>query len=646
MADITAAQGAAAGEEIAERMTRRAILGARYDAGLARDVIAILDKLERDLVGQIAAIDITGPARPSARRARLETLLNDTRKAIRANYRRVRLLTENELDQLFEIEADATRAAMRGSFNSVGVRIGVSLPGETYLAALAEETLVLGQPLSGYWARQEAGLIGAFRAEMEKGLTAGETVNDLIRRIRGGTRQGQIVPGIMAASRTQAAALVRTSAASVGNGARFATFEANLDVIEKYQHLSRLDGRTTQICILRAGKLWDAATKAPIGHSLPFQPPPIHINCLPGDSLVTPGGAITGASKRWVDAELIDIRTASGRELSATPNHPILTDRGWVAAQFVNEADRVICIARAEAALGGVGYDENVKASIHDLAEAAFVSSAMIAMPVPVTAPDFHGDGVDSEVATVATNGRLLSEGLTGGAQPSSEPMLASADKCLGAAASDLPLDFGVGPDAATRCGVGRLEHAVAGDSIGAAPTLNHLSADGLALIDAAPANTGGVLAASEHASRAQHAVNGTWADAEIFRDLTRAGSGEVEFDQVVSVGRRPFSGHVYNLETATGWYSAGGIVTHNCRSVLVVVVVGAEPPTDQNGETWFKSLSNADQNELFGRGRADLYRRGDITMSALLDQSGRPIPLSDLRLDQRNAGDRTVRRP
>lgn len=360
MADITAAQGAAAGEEIAERMTRRAILGARYDAGLARDVIAILDKLERDLVSQIAAIDITGPARPTARRARLETLLSDTRKAIRANYRRVRVLTENELDQLFEIEADATRAAMRGSFNSVGVRVGVSLPGDTYLAALAEETLVLGQPLSGYWARQEAGLIGAFRAEMEKGLTAGETVNDLIRRVRGGTRQGQIVPGIMAASRNQAAALVRTSAASVGNSARFATFEANLDVIEKYQHLSRLDGRTTQICILRAGKLWDARTKAPIGHGLPFQPPPIHINC----------------------------------------------------------------------------------------------------------------------------------------------------------------------------------------------------------------------------------------------------------------------------------------------RSVLVVVVIGAEPPTDQNGETWFKSLSQTDQNELFGRGRADLYRSGDLSMSQLLDQSGRPIPLSDLRLDQRNAGDRTVRRP
>lgn len=360
MADITAAQGAAAGEEIAERMTRRAILGARYDAGLARDVISILTELEADLVGQIAAIDINGVARPSARRARLEQLLEQARKAIRANYRRVRLLTERDLDELFEIEVEATRAAVRGSFQSAGVRLNVSLPTDGYLAALAEETLVLGQPLSSYWARQEAGLIGAFRGEMEKGLTAGETINDLVRRIRGGTRQGQPVPGIMATSRNHAVAMVRTSAASVGNGARFATFEANLDVIEKYQHLSRLDGRTTQVCILRAGKLWDARTKAPIGHNLPFQPPPIHVSC----------------------------------------------------------------------------------------------------------------------------------------------------------------------------------------------------------------------------------------------------------------------------------------------RSVLVVVVIGAEPPTDQNGETWFRSLSQADQNELFGRGRADLYRRGDLTMSQLLDQSGRPIPLSDLRLDARNAGDRTVRRP
>ncbi len=279
MPRLTSDQAAAAGEELAERLTRRAILGARYDAGLARDVISLLSELERDLVGQIADIDFTGVGNLSARRRRLTTLLDQTRKAIRAAYRRVRLLTERSLDELFEIEAEATRAAMHGSLRSVGVRLGVSLPGETYLAALAEETLVMGQPLSSFWGRQEAALFNAFRGQMELGLTAGEAIPELIRRVRGGTRNGALVRGIMDTSRAHAAAMVRTSAASVGNGARFATFESNLDVVEKYQHLSRLDGRTTEQCTLRAGKLWDAKTKAPIGHRVPFQVPPIHVNC-------------------------------------------------------------------------------------------------------------------------------------------------------------------------------------------------------------------------------------------------------------------------------------------------------------------------------------------------------------------------------
>jgi SPP1 gp7 family putative phage head morphogenesis protein len=279
MPDITASQASAATEAIAERMARRALLGARYDAGLARDILGMLVELERDLVGQIAAADITGVARASARRARLDTLLEETRKAIRSTYRRVRVLSENSLDELFGIEADATRAALNASFQDVGVRLGASLPTNSYMAALAEETLVLGRPLSDYWAAQENTLRAAFRAQMELGLQAGETIDQLIRRIRGGTRDGVAMPGIMQASRAHAAALVRTSAASVGNSARFATFEANLDVIDEYVHLSRLDGRTSTVCITRAGKRWNAATREPIGHSLPFQTPPIHINC-------------------------------------------------------------------------------------------------------------------------------------------------------------------------------------------------------------------------------------------------------------------------------------------------------------------------------------------------------------------------------
>lgn len=356
----TGAQASAAAEELAERLSRRAVLGSRYDAGLARDVIRLLTSLESDLAGQIAQMDITGVARASAQRQRLQKLLDQAREVIRDTYRRVRVMTERSYDELWEIEADATRAAMNGSFRSAGIRLDAALPTDSYMAALAEENLVLGQPATDFWARQEQSLRGAFRGQMEIGLQSGETVDQLIRRLRGGMRNGARVPGIMDTSRANAAALVRTSAASVGNEARLAVFDNNLDVIDEYVHLSKLDTRTSPTCVGRAGKRWTARDRQPIGHSFPFQTPPLHFNC----------------------------------------------------------------------------------------------------------------------------------------------------------------------------------------------------------------------------------------------------------------------------------------------RSVIVVRVVGGALPTEQNGQQWFDSLSPTDQNTVFGRGRADLYRSGDISLRQLFDQSGRPIPLADMRSDERNAGDRTVRRP
>lgn len=40
--------------------------------------------------------------------------------------------------------------------------------------------------------------------------------------------------------------------------------------------------------------------------------------------------------------------------------------------------------------------------------------------------------------------------------------------------------------------------------------------------------------------------------------------------DRVIEVSRRWFQGMVYNLETSKGWYFANGILTHNCRCMLL----------------------------------------------------------------------------
>jgi hypothetical protein len=54
--------------------------------------------------------------------------------------------------------------------------------------------------------------------------------------------------------------------------------------------------------------------------------------------------------------------------------------------------------------------------------------------------------------------------------------------------------------------------------------------------------------------------------------------------------------------------------------------------PADINFETWLKRKSKAFQDEKLGIGKADLWRRGVITMNDLLDQRGNPLTLEQLQ--------------
>ena len=87
-----------------------------------------------------------------------------------------------------------------------------------------------------------------------------------------------------------------------------------------------------------------------------------------------------------------------------------------------------------------------------------------------------------------------------------------------------------------------------------------------------------------------------------------------------------------------------------NCRSTLVPIVksseeLGTDVQVDEgarasmDGEVadkttfsdWLEGKSKAQQDDILGAGRADLWRDGKITLRELLDQSGRPLTLEQL---------------
>lgn len=282
---ISAEQAEQSSRYIADRITRRDIMGWRYAANLQRRVLENLQELEAELLERLARHDVNGRVLGIGRLQRLQRLLDETRDEIGKAYQRIEALSRAELGGLAKVEVEAMAGVIGQAGAVVGISLQAALPTDIVMSALTRQPLVLGSPLSGWWSRQEQATIDAFAREMRLSTMAGETVGDMIRRVRGGMREGVMLKGVMDTSRRTAETLVRTSVASVQNNARVAVYDANLDVIEAFAHLSRLDSRTSDVCIARAGKRWDARTREPIDHSFPFQNPPLHPRCR---SVLTP----------------------------------------------------------------------------------------------------------------------------------------------------------------------------------------------------------------------------------------------------------------------------------------------------------------------------------------------------------------------
>jgi SPP1 gp7 family putative phage head morphogenesis protein len=63
--------------------------------------------------------------------------------------------------------------------------------------------------------------------------------------------------------------------------------------------------------------------------------------CFTGDSPLNIFHGVKKAFRHWYSGELSEFITSSGERFKSTPNHPVLTDRGWVAACALNLGDKI-----------------------------------------------------------------------------------------------------------------------------------------------------------------------------------------------------------------------------------------------------------------------------------------------------------------
>lgn len=114
-------------------------------------------------------------------------------------------------------------------------------------------------------------IVSAIQQAVNEGITLQKAINLIRGTINPNT--GKREGGILDVSRNSASMIARTITNGVANEARLATLDENEDVIDGYQFLATLDGRTSFICASLDGKIWKKDERDQVKR------PPLHPNC-------------------------------------------------------------------------------------------------------------------------------------------------------------------------------------------------------------------------------------------------------------------------------------------------------------------------------------------------------------------------------
>ena len=337
--------------------------------------------------------------------------------------------------------------------------------------------------------------------------------------------------------------------------------------------------------------------------TLPYMPADSQTACGPRcfpSGVVISAAQVSGAFRRWFDGEVITIRTAGGRDLTVTPNHPILTDHGFVAAGQLANGDNLISgFLRERMAMGDpyIDYGPTVIEQVFDAVCVEGRRQRMVGVPV-----NFHGDGRHGEIEVVYPERKLPFGVQSALGQPVIQSRLAVSDRlrmirvfgCRGL------LELAQRWALATGCTVRRLDQflpfrigqafppqsirfaaSTGGDvgrdemrTNGATRYVERTTQRQLALARLIAGNnyrpvdlgTSRRLTAKRDFCFTKPMAHGGSFDAECYAQGVDRFARDVTTDKVVSVNRDPFHGFVYNLQTESGWYIANGIIVHNCR--------------------------------------------------------------------------------
>lgn len=341
----------------------------------------------------------------------------------------------------------------------------------------------------------------------------------------------------------------------------------------------------------------------------------LHAHCVPAGTEVAAEGVLA-VTRRSYTGQLVVLLTASGQEMTITPNHPVLTSKGWVPAGLVREGDDVVRHLVGHGVAGRGPQEGDGPPLIEEVWRTAAMGSSLHLGRVPLAAEDFHGDGADSEVDVVAPYRYLPPMGDVSFGEPAGEsafvcrhglrPLLTSeslfdqlllggwlaAESGVGCGDDVAALGNG-GPVVAAKVG---LSASTAFDSGLGEDPLDGASADAVLVSEGELGDSvqvggddflGGQVVAPT-ATRFDppglyDSEESRLAYAQLGCDLLDRLAGDVELDRVVEQRFIDGTHEVFNLHTVEGWYSANNCIVSNCHCEMIPIEKGIDPAFQLN---------------------------------------------------------------
>jgi SPP1 gp7 family putative phage head morphogenesis protein len=466
------------------------------------------------------------------------------------------------------LEADAKRRAARFATQVVDVVPDVSfdeaiedlVSREPRLAASSEELAKLysTEHVFGAVRSIDENMTSRIQKALADVMQRGGSMDDAVAVFR------EVAPW----SRSYSETVYRTNLSTAYNAGRFeqASDPEVKDAIPALVFESMDDDRTRPNHKAADGLI--AAADDPIWKRLHA---PLGYNCfLPGTEV---SGSFIGGLKAAYSGPVVEFKTSHGRSLTVTVNHPVLTERGWLPAYKLAEGDNCFSYGAdgetfdvrnlpvVDVLSGRRAVDDNDAPSvIEDVFDSLWVQGIASSRPVvPMLPLDLHGDAkwVKGDVKVVAPDGCLLADSLDVPSEFASEfvNVHSSGDSSYPLDTLGRSDDRSLPPPASPRGGPSAF--ALTLDDGGIVGAL--FSQRPLEPLRFGPAADWNVTALEERR------YDGA-ADPEFIGKLKDACAGKVTADKIVSIRKYEFSGHVYDLQSVTGWILSNCIVTSNCR--------------------------------------------------------------------------------